>query len=471
MTMSATEYYTSHRDEFLDGLKEFLRIPSVSLPEHKGDIARAAAFVADELKAAGLRNTVLIEGEGNPIVSAEWMEAPGKPTVLIYGHYDVQPADPLNEWASPPFEPQVRGDDIFARGASDDKGQTYLLLKAVEGLLQADGELPVNVKFLIEGEEETGGEVLEQYLRVRGRELGADAALVCDTEMFAPELPTLCVGLRGLVYTEIEVEGPRTDLHSGVYGGVAPNALQAISEIIAGLKEPGGKVAIGDKRREGKRIVEDTLNLIDYPEGYGWSYGFWTKREDQEDKDFVFNILLALFMVYFVMAALFESLTHPLAIMFSLPFAVLGIVAFLMLTGSPYNWMARTGSLVLVGIVVNNGIVLIDHINNLRRKGMPRFEAIQKGCRERFRPIVMTASTTVVSLIPLAFGSGGMLGMRYFPMARTLIGGMLASTILTLIVLPTYYSLFDDMAVWAKQTWRATKPTPKRRPEGAAAGD
>ena len=227
----------------------------------------------------------------------------------------------------------------------------------------------------------------------------------------------------------------------------------------------------GDKRREGKRIVEDTLNLIDYPEGYGWSYGFWTKREDQEDKDFVFNILLALFMVYFVMAALFESLTHPLAIMFSLPFAVLGIVAFLMLTGSPYNWMARTGSLVLVGIVVNNGIVLIDHINNLRRKGMPRFEAIQKGCRERFRPIVMTASTTVVSLIPLAFRSGGMLGMRYFPMARTLIGGMLASTILTLIVLPTYYSLFDDMAVWAKQTWRATKPTPKRRPEGAAAGD
>ena len=245
MTMSATEYYTSHRDEFLDGLVEFLRIPSVStLPEHKGDIARAAAFVADELKAAGLRNTVLIEGEGNPIVSSEWMGAPGKPTVLVYGHYDVQPADPLNEWASPPFEPQVRGDDIFARGASDDKGQTYLLLKAVEGLLQADGKLPVNVKFLIEGEEETGGEVLEEYLRGNGRQLGADAALVCDTEMFAPELPTLCMGLRGLVYTEIEVEGPRTDLHSGVYGGVVPNPLQAISEIIAGLKEPGGKVAI-----------------------------------------------------------------------------------------------------------------------------------------------------------------------------------------------------------------------------------
>ena len=245
MTMSAAEYYTSHRDEFLDGLVEFLRIPSVStLPEHKGDIARAAAFVADELKAAGLRNTVLIEGEGNPIVFSEWMGAPGKPTVLVYGHYDVQPADPLSEWASPPFEPQVRGDDIFARGASDDKGQTYLLLKAVESLLQADGKLPINVKFLIEGEEETGGDVLEQYLRVHGRQLGADAALVCDTEMFAPDLPTLCVGLRGLVYTEIEVEGPRTDLHSGVYGGVAPNALQAISEIITGLKEPGGKVAI-----------------------------------------------------------------------------------------------------------------------------------------------------------------------------------------------------------------------------------
>ena len=243
--MSATEYYSSHRETFLKGLGQFLSIPSVStLPEHKDDIARAAAFLVDELKAAGLHNTRLIEGEGNPIVSAEWMGAPGKPTVLLYGHYDVQPADPLNEWDSPPFEPRVRGDDIFARGASDDKGQTYLLLKAVEGLLHANGKLPVNVKFLIEGEEETGGVVLEEYLKANGHALGADAALVCDTEMFAPELPTLCVGLRGLVYTEIEVEGPRTDLHSGVYGGVAPNALQAISEIVAGLKDPSGRVTI-----------------------------------------------------------------------------------------------------------------------------------------------------------------------------------------------------------------------------------
>ena len=198
----------------------------------------------DELKAAGLHNTRLIEGEGNSIVSAEWMGAPGKPTVLLYGHYDVQPVDPLNEWNSPPFEPRVRGDDIFARGASDDKGQTYLLLKAVEGLLHANGKLPVNVKFLIEGEEETGGVVLEEYLKASGQALGADAALVCDTEMFAPELPTLCVGLRGMVYTEVEVEGPRTDLHSGVYGGVAPNALQAVSEIVAGLKDSSSAVTI-----------------------------------------------------------------------------------------------------------------------------------------------------------------------------------------------------------------------------------
>ena len=245
MTTSVTEYYNSHRDQFLDGLLEFLRIPSVStLPEHKGDIARAAAFLVDELKSAGLHNARLMEGEGNPIVSAEWKGAPGRPTVLLYGHYDVQPADPLNEWDSPPFDPQIRGDDVFARGASDDKGQTYLVLKAVEGLLQAYGKLPVNIKFLIEGEEETGGEVLEKYLKVNGRDLGADAALVCDTEMFAPELPTLCTGLRGMVYTEVEVEGSRIDLHSGVYGGVAPNAIQAISEIIAGLKEPGGKVTI-----------------------------------------------------------------------------------------------------------------------------------------------------------------------------------------------------------------------------------
>src|ERR1051326_2538861 len=231
-------YYEQNRQNFLEGLQTFLRIPSIStLSEHKPDIRRAAEFVRDEFRAAGLKQVELIEGEGNPLVYAEWTEAPGKPTLLLYGHYDVQPPDPLDEWKSPPFEPAVRGNDIFARGSSDDKGQTYILMKAVEGLLKTRGKLPVNVKFLIEGEEETGGEHIEAYVSSKPARLKADAAVICDTEMFAPELPTLCVGLRGIVYGELDVQGANHDLHSGVYGGAAPNAMQAAAEIICALKD------------------------------------------------------------------------------------------------------------------------------------------------------------------------------------------------------------------------------------------
>src|SRR5947207_447371 len=238
-------YYEQNRQIFLEGLQTFLRIPSIStLSEHKPDIRRAAEFVRDEFRVAGLRQAELIEGKGNPLVYAEWTEAPGKPTLLLYGHYDVQPPDPLDEWKSPPFEPSVRGNDIFARGSSDDKGQTYILMKAVEGLLKTKGRLPVNVRFLIEGEEETGGEHIETYVASRPARLKADAAVICDTEMFAPELPTICVGLRGIVYGEIHVEGANHDLHSGVYGGAAPNPLQAMAEIICALKGPDGRIRI-----------------------------------------------------------------------------------------------------------------------------------------------------------------------------------------------------------------------------------
>jgi acetylornithine deacetylase/succinyl-diaminopimelate desuccinylase-like protein len=238
-------YYQQHRDAFLEGLKTFLRIPSIStLPEHKADIRRAAEFVAEELRRAGLSEVELIEGPGHPLVYGEWTGAPGKPTLLLYGHYDVQPPDPLEEWKSPPFEPAVRGDDIFARGASDDKGQTYILIKAVEGLLKTRGNLPVNVKFLIEGEEEVGGGHIERYVASRPPRLRADAALICDTEMFAPGLPTLCVGLRGIVYTEVEVQGASHDLHSGVYGGAAPNPIQAAAEILCALKDREGRIQI-----------------------------------------------------------------------------------------------------------------------------------------------------------------------------------------------------------------------------------
>ncbi|HEX5483141.1 MAG TPA: dipeptidase [Terriglobia bacterium] len=247
MPVSAFDYYRANKEKFLEGLTRLLKIPSIStLPAHKPDVRRAADFLADEFRAMGMERVEIIEGrEGrNPLVYAEWMGAPGKPTLLLYGHYDVQPPDPLDEWKSDPFEPSIRNSNIYARGSSDDKGQTYILVKAVEGYLKGEGRLPVNVKFLIEGEEEVGGEHIEEFVPKNTEKLRADAAVICDTEMFAPELPTLTTGLRGLVYTEVEARGAAHDLHSGMYGGAAPNPVQALAEIIAGLKGRDGKIRI-----------------------------------------------------------------------------------------------------------------------------------------------------------------------------------------------------------------------------------
>jgi acetylornithine deacetylase/succinyl-diaminopimelate desuccinylase-like protein len=249
MGTAALNYYQSNQEPFLDGLKNLLRIPSIStLPEHKPDIRRAADFLADELRSMGMQGVELIEGTNtqNPLIYAEWLGAPGKLTLILYGHYDVQPPDPLDEWKSPPFEPEVRDKNIYARGAVDDKGQVYLLVKAVEGFLRGEGKLPVNVKFLIEGEEEVGGEHIEAYVRGKPARLKADAAVICDTEMFAPDLPTITTGLRGLVYTELEVRGAGHDLHSGMYGGAAPNPVHALAQIIMGLKGPDQKIRIPD---------------------------------------------------------------------------------------------------------------------------------------------------------------------------------------------------------------------------------
>lgn len=227
----------------------------------------------------------------------------------------------------------------------------------------------------------------------------------------------------------------------------------------------------GEKKEEGKKELESVMKSLDYPPGYGWSYGFWTRREAEEDNEFLFNILLALFMVYFVMASLFESLAHPFAIILSLPFALVGVAWMLTMTGTPFNIMAKIGLLVLLGIVVNNGIVLLDHVNNQRREGKPRPEAILIACRERFRPILMTASTTVVGLIPLAVGTSGLFDLRYFPLARTVMGGLISSTFLTLLVLPTYYTMFDDLANWMKRVWQASGPVPSPASEEPAYGD
>lgn len=232
-------------EDVLVDLIQWLRIPSVSaLPEHAADCRRAADFTAALFTRAGLENVKLIEGAGHPLVVGDWLHAPGKPTLLCYGHYDVQPAEPLELWNTPPFEPTQLGDNLYARGAADDKGLAIILIKAVERFLKVGQPLPVNVRFLYEGEEESGGDHISAYVRDNARALACDAVLICDTEMFAPELPTLCVGLRGILYAELEIRTGATDLHSGVYGGAVPNAIEAAARIISKLKDDQGRIAI-----------------------------------------------------------------------------------------------------------------------------------------------------------------------------------------------------------------------------------
>lgn len=261
MASPAVNFAKENQQRFLGELKDLLRIPSVSTtPEHKSDIQRAAEFVANGLRAIGMENVEIIPTQGHPLIYADWLHAEGKPTVLCYAHYDVQPAEPLNEWISPPFEPTERNNNIYARGAVDDKGQLWMEVKAIEALMKGHGgRLPINVKFIIEGEEEVGGESIAAYVRKEKAKLKADFALVCDTELFAPNLPTLCVGLRGLIYTEIEARGPMTDLHSGMYGGAAPNPLFGLIEIISKLKDAKGKILIPGFYKNVKAPSKDEL--------------------------------------------------------------------------------------------------------------------------------------------------------------------------------------------------------------------
>ncbi|GHO53091.1 dipeptidase [Ktedonobacter robiniae] len=254
-------YITEHEERFLDELKGWLRIPSIStLPEHAGDVRAAAEYAARDLQSIGFDKVEVIATQGHPLVYGEWLNAPGKPTVLIYGHYDVQPVDPVELWDTPPFEPTIRNGNIYCRGACDDKGQTMLVFKALESLMAVDGKLPVNVKVLIEGEEEAGGESIEHYVRTTPEPLGCDAAFICDTHMPGPETPALITGLRGIIYTEVEVQGARRDLHSGTYGGIAPNPLHALAIIISKLKDEQGHIHIPglyDKLRLAAQVERD----------------------------------------------------------------------------------------------------------------------------------------------------------------------------------------------------------------------
>ena len=244
--MNGIEYVRANRDRFLVELEDFLSIPSVSTqPEHKPDIERAAAWLRDKLLAAGFPRAEVMPTQGHPVVYAEWLVAGAEtPTVLVYGHYDVQPPDPLELWDTPPFEPAVVGDDIFARGASDDKGQLYAHVKAVEAFKEAAGAPPVNVKCIFEGEEETGSPSLESFIREHADLLTADVAVISDTHILGKGLPSIVYALRGLVYVEVEVTGPDHDLHSGTYGGAVHNPINALCAMIARLQDEDGHITI-----------------------------------------------------------------------------------------------------------------------------------------------------------------------------------------------------------------------------------
>ena len=245
MSLDRIDAYLKERSgDFEEQLKALLRIPSVSAqPKHDADTRRAAEFIRDDLKAMSL-DARIIETKRHPLVYAEWLKAEGKPTVLIYGHYDVQPPEPLEPWRSDPFEPVVRDGNLYARGATDDKGQMFTHLKAVEAWLKTDGRLPVNVKILIEGEEEVGGANLEEYVAQNAAKLKCDYAVISDTSQFAPGKPAITYGLKGLAYFEIHVKGANRDLHSGTYGGAVANPLNALAKIVASLTDADGRIAV-----------------------------------------------------------------------------------------------------------------------------------------------------------------------------------------------------------------------------------
>ena len=234
-----------NRDRYVDELREYLAIPSISaLPEHAGDVRACAEWTAAHMKRVGLEHVRIIDTPGNPVVYADWLHAAGAPTILFYGHYDVQPVDPLELWESPPFEATVRAGEIYARGAADDKGQVFMHLKAVEAVLRGSGRLPVNIRFILEGEEEIGSVNLESFVRGHKDELAADVVVISDSPMFDRGVPSICYGLRGLTYLQVDLRGTDSDLHSGSFGGAVANPAFVLSQVLAQMKDRGGRVKI-----------------------------------------------------------------------------------------------------------------------------------------------------------------------------------------------------------------------------------
>jgi acetylornithine deacetylase/succinyl-diaminopimelate desuccinylase-like protein len=239
------DFINVNRERYLEELKALLAIPSISaLPEHTGDVKRCADWCADEMRRIGLQNVRLIDTPGHPVVYGDWLGAPDAPTILFYGHYDVQPVDPLELWESPPFEATVRDGEIYARGSADDKGQVFMHFKAVEAHLKQNGRMPVNIKFILEGEEEVGSVNLDAFVRSHKSELSADLVVISDSPMFARGVPSICYGLRGLVYFQIDLRGSSTDLHSGSFGGAVANPAFVLSQMLAQMKDRGGRIKI-----------------------------------------------------------------------------------------------------------------------------------------------------------------------------------------------------------------------------------
>jgi acetylornithine deacetylase/succinyl-diaminopimelate desuccinylase-like protein len=239
------DFINVNRDRYLEELKAFLAIPSISaLPQHAADVRRCADWCADEMRRIGLHNVRLVDTPGNPVVYGDWLAAPDAPTILFYGHYDVQPVDPLELWDSPPFEATIRDGEIYARGSADDKGQVFMHFKAIEAHLKQNGRMPVNIKIILEGEEEVGSANLDAFIHDHKGELGADVVVISDSPMFARGVPSICYGLRGLVYFQIDLRGSSTDLHSGSFGGAVANPGYVLAQMLAQMKDRGGRIRI-----------------------------------------------------------------------------------------------------------------------------------------------------------------------------------------------------------------------------------
>ena len=239
------DFINTNRDRYVEELKEYLAIPSISaLPQHAPDVKRAAEWSAEEMRRIGMQNVKLIDTPGFPVVYGEWLGAPGAPTILFYGHYDVQPVDPVNLWTSPPFEATIRDGEIYARGSADDKGQVFMHFKAVEAHLKQNGNLPVNMKFLIEGEEEVGSANLDNFIKGHKDLLKANVVVISDSPMFDRGIPSICYGLRGLTYFQIDLRGSKSDLHSGSFGGAVANPAMVLAQVLTLMKDKGGRIKI-----------------------------------------------------------------------------------------------------------------------------------------------------------------------------------------------------------------------------------